>query len=193
MSSLSGFRKGIARGQGAPASSHQKATLEQRVLGLEGLVGQLMRALTDFQNKLATLEALGVAITEVVGSENVISANQKIQIASVEEESAAFDLRLKDSVSKGELAPEEAVTENSVVVYEDRGDDGVQRHPYRIHSSVAELPEDLKNALVGAKVGDEIFVTGRGMNINILEIYGAAAIPATSGLVDTSESGGESS
>ena len=148
----------------------QQLTALQRIQVLEGALGQTIDAAQMLVKENATLKA---QVLELSAQIQAIIEIQDIQEAVgkniVKQNIADLEGRIARLLESKEIAPSESVGPKSFVVAKEFNKEGNETNP-RIQFSMDQVSdEDLKLALIGKVVGDN--VEYKNSNVQIIEIY----------------------
>lgn len=152
--------------------------LENMVVGLDTAVRQLANSMTTISQALKLLGNKVDAIVTASGSGTPITDEVLSQIMT---ENNALELksRLNDLIQQGRLSPAEELSDQGFFVgREVDAETGEVANP-RVQMAVAALAKDVRDALIGKKVGELVsFGEGR-LSLELEEIYSINGFEST--------------
>lgn len=151
----------------------QKLTAAQRIEMLERLVlqySQRFNILADEIDRLrATVQSLSNRVTATITATDSEDAVKQIQVQKNTEE---LEGKVKFLTDRGVLVKNDEMTvvDKCFVVGRDVDDAGKVTNP-RVQFAVNSLPQELKDTIIGKKMGDLIKPEGAPTSLEIVELY----------------------
>lgn len=187
MSASSSAARGIAKAQSAQLS---KPTAMERLERLEKQQQVItLQTRAEFQRQgdtISNVNSILQALIELVGTEEVATKMRETRVAELEAAGAAAAKALDEQILAGTLREAEVVTSpKDVVVTQQRLEDGTLLYPSKLHYTLEQYDEDVRDKLVGCSVGDKITTESSGVasTIEVLAIYMSVAVVPPPGSV----------
>lgn len=144
--------------------------LENMVIGLDTAIRQIVNNMTNISEALKLLGNKVGAIVTASGSGSPITDEVISQIMT---ENRVLELKskLNDLIQQGRLSPSEELSENSFFVGREIDAETGEVVNLRVQTAVAALAKDVRDALIGKKVGDLVSFGKDKLSLEIEEIY----------------------
>lgn len=164
----------VRAAKGPQAVEDQKKGAMDRITDLEDFREGVLRAMRQtfgvIEQRIATINDMMVALTNLVGQENVEKEVQRLEIERSELRSAKEKAGLDAAIARGELVPAEEVGDLSVVIGTETDKDGKPLHPVRVQFLYATMKQSLKESFTGVKVGAAIDMPA-GTKFTVSEVW----------------------
>jgi len=150
-------------------------TAAQKIERLEKNVDMLINVAKAFNTELEKLAQVNVNLNKKidaalkVANEGTIT-EKKVEEYLINEQILELKNKLEILVNEGVLVSSELIDTNSFVVGKELSKDGEIVSP-RTQAEVSKLAEDVKNAMIGKKVGDLVEFTDDKLSFLVDEIY----------------------
>lgn len=176
------LKKSVLKASGAPTNAKQRGDLNQRMDVLETrfstLGRQLQASFGKMSEQVGNIARVVDAISEVVGVEEVSAKTMEMRVAELEAEAAAETAAIDAAIASGELEVAETISATSYVVTQQNDPEGKLLHPSRVSIPLDGYKPEIKEQLVGKKVGDSIELADRG-KLTVLQVLEARVIQPT--------------
>lgn len=178
MSAGSSLRKGLTSHKtSGVATERQRGDIRSELDALSARLGavipQVNQAFKKINEKADELARVCAALTKLTGQQAVTEEIQRQHIEELNAESAAAGAIIEKAVAAGTMAPTDTITaNNNIVVTTERQPDGTIRQPEFIRSALGIYVDEVKEKLLGKKVGDVVTMED-GSTITVVEVYQA--------------------
>lgn len=161
-----------------------KRNAAQRIEDLEQALMSLYQTANNMASDLTTvkeaIKLLGNKLDSVVKATGI--TDDQVSALMIENNVAELKSKVDGLVTQGILIATEETAANSFVVGKEVDDDGAVVNP-RLQFSLTALQPELRDKLVGSKVGDVVTLQEGKLKLEVLEIYsvqGAEVAPEPS-------------
>jgi hypothetical protein len=144
--------------------------IENMIVGLDTAVRQLANSLTTISQALKMLGSKVDAIVTASGSGSPIT-DEVLSRIMTENNALELKARLNELIQQGRLSSAEELTEQGFFVGREIDSETGEVVNPRIQMAVASLAKDVRDMLIGKKVGDVISFGEGKLSLELEEVY----------------------
>lgn len=157
------------------AKEEKSLTAAQRIETLEKTVSTLRKMIEVMATEMDKIQQSQIAIAQRLDATLKVASSGDLNEKNVNDFVADQEIkRMKAQtdvlIQQGVLVPSETVESSGFVVGREIDKDGVEVSP-RTQAAVASLPEEVREKLIGAKVGDLISFSEDKLSFQVDEIF----------------------